>query len=306
MKATQTSLSPFLFGFDGQTLTPRAKTFIQDYKPSGFLFFRENCDNTEQIKVLLRDIKDVYAALDLPPPLLAIDHEGGNVHRLPDPITHFSPAAELGATLSPSQVEAVGYRMAHELTQLGFNVNFAPVCDIRTPQTPTYLASRSFSTDPSSVSKFSLALFNGLRQGGLLACAKHFPGLGSAAHDPHFSPISSDQPLEVFEKRDWQPFKTLIQHNVPFIMTSHMMCPKLDPNAIGTFSAKLVRTYLKSKLGFHGRVLSDDLTMGAIQGTLVESAIQAIQAGHDLIILSNACFEENAMFLEEIKHIPHQ
>ncbi len=290
----------FILGFPGLFVTHEVKSFIKSHTPAGFIFFKDNLNDVQQIKTLLTDLKQLYQTLNLTPPILAIDYEGGLVDRLPDPCQRIPHANELGKTASTSELFKIGEQMGLTLKELGFTLNFSPVCDVSTPQTPDYLSSRIFSSDPETVATLIAAYIKGHQGTGVLACAKHFPGIGSATRDPHKKPIETTDPKQIFESTHWVPFKSAIEANVGTVMTSHIMCPNLDTQDIATYSQKITHTLLREHLEFKGLIISDDLNMGAIQEQLSESVSKTLVAGHDLVIISDRDINTHAKLLEDL------
>jgi beta-N-acetylhexosaminidase len=289
-----------IVGYPGTEFTEDARHFIREFQPGGFVFFKDNCDTVSQIKALIKSIRAFYKKELRFVPWLSIDHEGGKVHRLPEPITHFPSAKELGSLAQSQALFNVGSQMASDLADLGFNLNFAPVCDVRRASTPIYLTDRIFSDDPSKVADYACHLMAGLHHGGILACAKHFPGLGSSVQDPHrLLAVSSNQRLE-FETIDWVPFRKLTNLDLQMIMTTHLKVPALDEHQMATFSHTVVKEFLRRDLKFQGIVISDDLAMGAVSLPLEDAVLETIIAGHNLVMVSNRSFQKNADLLEQI------
>lgn len=289
-----------ILGFEGTTLTPHVKDFIKTYRPGGFIFFKDNIQSLSQCKKLIRGLRSFYDQHLNFIPLLCIDHENKVVNRLPSPITAFPDAPSLGETLNHGSAYAMGQTMGKELKGLGINCNFAPVCDVARDITPPYLKSRCFSSNAETVGWITAQFIKGIQETGVMACAKHFPGLGSADKDPHACVVRSSQPKHEFDRRDWVPFKTAIAADVCAMMTTHVICEALDPDEIATYSPLIVQKYLVQTLGFKGLIISDDIKMGAIQEDMLTACIRAYMAGHHLIINSERRVDQNAVILESL------
>jgi beta-N-acetylhexosaminidase len=170
------------------------------------------------------------------------------------------------------------------LRKLGFNMNLAPVLDIRKKE-DSFIGSRSFSRDPKWVKEVGKSCYLGFREAGILCCAKHFPGIGDAVVDPHVDlPVINLGPQELLE--DVYPFQELIKEGIPAVMTTHVMVRKIDPTLPGTFSPRVL-DFLKKDLDFKGLAIADDLEMGAVPQDLDmgEAAVLSVAAGHDLVLI---------------------
>jgi beta-N-acetylhexosaminidase len=290
-----------IFGFSGTTLTEEAKLFIEKTHPAGFIFFDDNCDSLTQITDLLHELQEFYVSTHGHTAILSIDHESTAVQRLPSPITHFPHAISLGKIMSPQLATLMGRTMGQELKKCGFNLNFAPVCDVLTSHTPDYLKHRCFSDDSEKVASLTESFIIAMQAEGVKACAKHFPGLGSAAQDPHKKQTQTSQSIKTFRDQDWKIYKRAISAGVATVMTTHVLCSDLDKEHIATYSEMIIHTHLKKELGFKGLIISDDLKMGAILESPKEAIHKAIQSGHDLVIHSERGFTQNEHLIQSLK-----
>ena len=290
-----------ILGFPGTELTEDVKTFIKKYRPGGFIFFADNFLTLAQADRLVHSVLDFSFKTHHFIPWLSIDHENKTNMRLPSPITPFPDAPTLGKVLNKTTATVMGRTMGLELSDLGFNLNFAPVCDILTPQTPTYLQRRCFSSNPEVVATVVENFIAGMQSQGVFSCAKHFPGLGSADKDPHRVLVSTQRFLKEFQDKDWLPFERAIAAGVKFIMTSHVLCENLDPNNMATYSKNIVQERLVHELHFDGVIVCDDIRMGAIKEDLVHCTVRALSSGHHLIINSERHCMTNAQFLDKLQ-----
>jgi beta-N-acetylhexosaminidase len=225
-----------------------------------------------------------YALKTLGRPLvMAVDQEGGAVRRLYPPFFRLPSAREMGRLAAPA-ARRLGRRVGQELRETGFNLNLAPVLDLGLGK-GGYVGSRSFGPDPAEVAEKAGAFMEGLLEGGVLSCGKHFPGLGGTPVDPH------ERAPEILGDKarfagSFRVFRELAARGLPAVMTTHALYPALDPGCVATFSSRIARI-LRRELGFDGLLLSDDLEMGAILGRqdLGRAAARAALAGHDLILV---------------------
>jgi beta-N-acetylhexosaminidase len=231
---------------------------------------------------------------DTPPLFMAIDQEGGVISRLDNPFTQFPSQGELTAA-AYDQVFKRGALMARELKLVGLNLNLAPVLDVRRDDDATKNFWRSFSHDPHRVASLGIALIRGLQLNGVMACSKHFPGLGNAMVDPHYELPTVNGDIEA----GLIPFRGAMAQDVAAVMMSHAIYPAVDPHHQASLSSAVIQDLLRKKLGYRGMVITDDLEMGAVANTysLPECAITCFKAGADVLLICSKlesvpeCFE---------------
>jgi beta-N-acetylhexosaminidase len=219
--------------------------------------------------------------------LVAIDQEGGTVHRLEPPFTQLPGQREMIETLSVEQVRQLGRTSGRELSDVGINFNLAPVLDLWTDPQADYMADRSFGADPNRAAELGLALIDGHAEYGVLTCAKHFPGIGDTRLDPHEDLPVVPHPAHRLQSVEMKPFVRAINAGVPAVMTSHVIYPGLDPHQPATFSNRIQTYYLRQIYGFTGLILTDDLEMGAIVKNFQvgPAAVKAVSAGADMVLV---------------------
>jgi beta-N-acetylhexosaminidase len=274
-------------GVSGTKLNDDDKRILSTLKPVGVIFFAKNFQDGIPYEVWLETYKNLLQQVreysDRSSMFITIDHEGGRVIRPPLPITRF-PYAFLQRQLA----HEVGKATAIELKSLGINVSWAPIADIfSNPQNPI-IAMRSFGTTPETAAQGAIEYYLGLKENGILSCAKHFPGHGDTSKDSHLELPMLDLSQEELQSRELIPFKALIDQQIPLIMTAHILFPKIDTEVPATLSYPILQTILREKLGFEGVVVSDDLDMKAVSQMFMESGTvaQAVNAGCDLFIVS--------------------
>ena len=260
------------------------RRILVDLRPGGVILFGRNYTDLETLTTLCEEL---HAINQDNPPLVAIDHEGGRVHRLTPPFTHFPPAAHIGHTHSPDLAYQVGLAMGRELQAVGIDLDFAPVLDVFSNPDNTVIGDRAFSTDPHQVARFGCALARGLREAGVIPCGKHFPGHGATLLDSHHDLPRDERAANAFEEIDLIPFRRACQEHIEMIMTAHVLYPALDPERPATLSPHILTDLLRKQLGFSGVIVSDDLEMGAIvhHSSVEQAAVDALSAGADLLLV---------------------
>jgi beta-N-acetylhexosaminidase len=257
-------------GFEEWKMTPALAARLRRLDPAGIVLLRRNIASPEALRRLLRDVRHELSR----PLFVAVDHEGGPVLRFPFGVTVFPGNAALGTAGDPDLARAQGRAMALELRSFGIDVNFAPVLDLATNPDNPAVGIRSFGADPDLVARLGGAFVEGSQSAGVSACAKHFPGLGDAAVDPHL-----DLPVvRAGVSYIWFGFRT-----TELVMTTHVVVE----GECATFSRKLVREVLRGEIGYEGVTITDDLEMGAMVKRFPweEVCRRPIEAGHDLLLV---------------------
>jgi beta-N-acetylhexosaminidase len=274
-----------MVGMDGTGASGDIIRYIKEFRVGGVILFARNLEEPGQIKALLSGLKDAARKTGLPPLYLAVDQEGGRVARLPSPPYTRFPGNPSIATVE--EADAFAETCAAELRQAGFNMNLAPVLD--TPPAPGegIMADRAFPGGPEETATLGAAVIRGLQSRGVLACAKHFPGIGSTVPDSHAELPVCGLSLEELAARDLVPFAAALGAKVAGVMMSHILYPALDPDLPASLSSKTVRGILRGRMGYQGLVLTDDLDMGAVTKHFdVETAVACFLAtGADLALV---------------------
>jgi beta-N-acetylhexosaminidase len=267
-------------GFQGTTLPQSYERALRAGERAGAILFRRNLTpELAGIAALTRAIAGACEA-----PIVAVDQEGGRVARLPRPALVVPPMREVYRRGGADLVARVARVQARELAALGFNVNFAPVLDVDTnPQSPI-IGDRAFSSDPDDVAKAGCAYVGALQAEGIAACGKHFPGHGEAAKDSHLELPVVDKTRAELQKVELVPFAAAARARVASMMTAHVVYPALDALP-ATLSRAICTDLLRGELGFEGALFSDDLEMKAIQLDVEASAVRAVEAGCDLLLV---------------------
>lgn len=279
----------FVCGFDGPTLEPSFIEAVKRYKIGNIILFARNIKSKTQLYALCQEIQDLVRSECGHDALITIDQEGGMVTRLSPDCTNVPSAMALSATGDEQLARQAGVITATELRALGVNVDFAPSLDVNSNPDNPVIGVRSFSDDPKQVTRFGLAMIEGLQEGGVMAVGKHFPGHGDTHLDSHVAlPVveGGEEQLAIH----LEPFRKAISAGVQGIMSSHILFPALEPDPVpATLSRTIMTDLLRSEYGFKGLVFTDCMEMQAIAdhfGT-VEASLQALQAGVDVVCISH-------------------
>lgn len=272
-------------GFRGFGLEGELKHLMSEFRPGGIALFRRNIEGRDQIKDLVADAQK-FAREELGRPILvAIDQEGGTVQRLTPYFTNL-PSAQSMAAEGPEAIAGWARTAAADLVEIGVHINFAPVLDV-VPKGDHFMHPRSLGSEPAKVAELGRVWIRTLQENGVSATAKHFPGLGRAALDPHhFTPVIFDDGAEAF-RRDLIPFASAVEAGVHCVMTSHAVYPSIDPDLPATLSREINTHWLREKLGFGGILFSDDLDMAAIGGNFTPEQVlrRGLACGADFMLL---------------------
>lgn len=272
----------FLLGFEGTSLPGELRAMLANGL-AGVAIYRRNWESIEGLRALTRDIRAAAGR----PLLIGMDAEPGGAFSLPEPFTQWPTAAELGALNDPPLVERMARAIGTELRAAGANLNFSPMLDLHAHAASPVTKDRSFGGNPQSVGALGAAFIRGLRDAGVMACAKHYPGHGDALLDPHENLPVFRGTARRLDTMELVPFGAAIQEGVQLIMTAHILLPEIEPKRPASLSRKLIEHTLRERMGFGGAVLADDLGMGAIRKRfgIREAAVEAIRAGTDIVML---------------------
>jgi beta-N-acetylhexosaminidase len=284
-----------MVGLPGEELGAAEQQLLKDHPFGGFILFSHNLKEPKQILSLCPSLWQRGGEL---PPFIAIDQEGGRVHRLPPPFTHFPPAAALGRAGNADLAYRTGAAMARELSAVGINLNFAPVLDVNSNPSNPIIGDRSLGDDPNEVTRLGWEMVCGLRDGGVIPCVKHFPGHGDTAQDSHLELPVVKKTLEELKSTELPPFVHACRNQVETLMTAHILYPALDASHPATLSAWIVGELLRGKLGYDGVVFSDDLEMKSIgENYSVEDAVGlGVLAGIDVLLFCHETEKAVAAF----------
>ncbi len=253
--------------------------------------------NRSQIRKEIKAIQDIRKEQGLPPLFIATDQEGGVVSRLSPPLTRFpsmSSILEYNQT-NYQQVAHYAALQAIELSDMGINLNFSPVVDLKIPQPNhhlnqrTMLYSRAISSDHRIVTIAALTYCRELREFGIFPTLKHFPGLGRVREDTHLLPGILNRDETFLKENDWQPFIQVTRQTDAFMMIGHVRLDRIDHINLASYSTAVIQGIIRGKMKFDGIIITDDLNMGAISRNgeeIGKIAVKALNAGADLLLFS--------------------
>ena len=281
------SLFPFIFGCEGEKITSQERVFFNHAQPFGFILFGRNLKNPKQIYDLCWSLRD---AVGWKAPVM-IDQEGGRVARLGAPHWfEFTPALQQSKNVYAERTFWLrGRLIAENLILSGIDVNCAPLGDIARPYTHHILRNRCYGTDKSQVIINARALNSGLRHGGISGVLKHIPGHGRAKLDYHLVLPKVSEDKKVLENTDFSVFKEL--KDMEMGMTAHLIFDQLDPKNPATQSPTVINM-IRNEIGFTGLLMTDDISMNALEGNLKTRALKAFSAGCDIVLHCNGVLEE--------------
>ncbi len=278
----------FITGVAGPELSNNERAFLRDAQPWGLILFQRNVTAPESVKRLIGEARSV---LGREAPVL-IDQEGGRVQRLGPPHWPAYPAgAAYGAIYDRDRQQGLaaarsGARLiAADLAALGIDVNCIPIADVLVAGADPVVGDRAYGHDPGKVAAIAAAIAQGLLEGGVLPVLKHLPGHGRATADSHarLPVVDTDRPT--LEATDFAAFRPLAA--LPLGMTAHVVFTAIDPIAPATVSPTIVREVIRDSIGFKGLLMSDDISMGALAGSIAERCRAAIGAGCDVVLHCN-------------------
>ncbi len=302
-------IGAFICGCTGVELSADEEAFFRDAQPWGLILFARNVDNRQQLCDLTSRFRELVGRADAP---VLIDQEGGRVQRMGPPEWRKYPPGrayadiyELDALAGLSATRLVYRLLASDLAEVGINVDCLPVLDVPQPGGHKIIGDRSYGTSPEQVALLGRAAAQGLMDGGVLPVIKHIPGHGRALCDSHLELPVVDAPLQDLEQTDFAPFAALA--DAPMAMTAHVVYSAIDEDAPCTLSAKAIGDVVRKQLGFDGLLMSDDLSMKALDASLTHMVGEelsnfrssmhargelAVKAGCDVLLHCNGDMEE--------------
>lgn len=267
------------------------KNQIEKFNLGGVIFFSENIDNVIQTSDLINDMQSASKI----PLFISVDEEGGRVSRLGNNanmgITKLPSAQEVGEKNDPNFAYQLGSKLGSELSNLGFNMNFAPVADVNTNPNNRVIGNRSFSSDPEKVGIMVKEIVKGMQNQNVSAVLKHFPGHGDTFKDSHKEAVIIKHDIERLHSIEFIPFKSGISVSVDAIMTAHIIVPEVDSeNLPATLSKKILTGILREDLNYDGLIITDSLKMNAIKNywSSDQAAIMAFKAGADILLMPDS------------------
>jgi len=284
----------FITGISGLELGADERAFIRAERPWGFILFKRNIETPAQVSSLVRELREAINSPDAP---ILIDQEGGRVARLGPPHWPvYPPGAAFGALydIAPE----LGFKAARlssrliaaDLIDLGVTVDCLPLADVPVEGSDAVIGNRAYGTEPGKVAAIARAVTKGLEQGGVLPVLKHIPGHGRATADSHFRLPTVDTPRDELNRTDFAAFQPLA--DLPMAMTAHVVFSALDPAHPATTSATIIREVIRGVIGFQGLLMSDDVSMNALAGSIAERTRAIVNAGCDMVLHCNGKLDE--------------
>ncbi|MDU0330834.1 beta-N-acetylhexosaminidase [Paenibacillus sp. 3LSP] len=282
-----------LVGMDGTEPNDVTRQLIEEYHVGGFIFYKNNIQDTKQALALFNGLKTANQNKAVPL-FLSVDEEGGRVSRMPGELAKLPAARKIGNTGSTELAGQIGEIIGKELAGFGLNLDFAPVLDVNSNPDNPVIGDRAFGTKPEIVSRMGIAVMKGIQEQGIIPVVKHFPGHGDTSVDSHLGLPVVEHDLDRLRKLELVPFKQAIQEGADVVMIAHLLMPKLDPDHPASFSKAVIHDLLREELGYEGTIISDDMTMGAIveHYDIRDAAVQFIQAGGNIVLVGRDAEKE--------------
>ena len=275
-------------GLPGPRVTEEFARVIREKKIGNVILFRRNIESKRQLKALCAALTALITEETGLPPFLMIDEECGSVSRLAPLFGPTPSAMAVGAAEDPEYARAVGREIGGSLREMGLNLNLGPVLDCSSNPDNLVIGNRSFGRDPHRAAACGAAYARGLREAGVLACGKHFPGHGDTAVDSHLDLPVIGKSLAAMEKTELVPFAAAIREGIDALMTAHICFPALEESSVpATLSEKVIGGLLRRKMGFDGLVISDGMEMQAVMRLcgMEEAVLRALGAGVDIALI---------------------
>lgn len=281
--------SPFIFGISSITLSDDEIEFFKKSKPYGIIFFKRNIKSKEQVIDLIEEIKSIEPGIKI-----FIDQEGGLVQRIKPPIgskkykpqKYFGDIYKDSPALASKELLNQYFDLSNELKEFGFDVTCAPVCDLyRESADKNVMGNRTFSDDPDHIITLSMQAIESILKAGIQPVLKHIPGHGRSKCDSHKELPYVDTELEILEATDFKVFRELCDAKISleYAMTAHIVYSVIDNENPATLSKKVI-SYIRKKIGFQGKIITDDIRMKALKGSLESISVESFKAGCDIVL----------------------
>jgi beta-N-acetylhexosaminidase len=284
----------FITGVSGTELSAAEREFMRAERPWGFILFKRNVETPAQVSSLVRQLRE---SIDDPKAPVLIDQEGGRVQRFGPPHWPiYPPGSVFGAlydidhALGLSAARLSARLIAADLIESGVTVDCLPLADVPVAGADAVIGNRAYGTEPHKVAAIGRAVTDGLEQGGILPVLKHIPGHGRATADTHFRLPVVDTSRAELEKTDFAAFRPLA--DLPMAMTAHVVFSALDPAHPATTSATIIEQVIRGVIGFQGLLMSDDVSMNALAGSIAERTRAIVAAGCDMVLHCNGKLDE--------------
>jgi beta-N-acetylhexosaminidase len=284
----------FITGISGTQLSTSEREFIASERPWGFILFKRNVSDPGQVGSLVDQLREALGDAEAP---ILIDQEGGRVQRLGPPNWPAYPAGaafgrlyDIDPALGLSAAKLSARLIADDLSRLGVSVDCLPLADVPVAGADAVIGDRAYGTEPKKVALLARAVTNGLEEGGILPILKHIPGHGRATADTHFRLPVVDTPENELKTTDFAAFQPLA--DLPMAMTAHVVFSAFDAAHPATTSATMIEQVIRGLIGFQGLLMSDDVSMNALAGSIAERTQAIFAAGCDIVLHCNGKLDE--------------
>ena len=288
------STRAFITGLSGLKLGADERAFLRAERPWGFILFKRNIETPAQVTALVAELRETIGEPDAP---VLIDQEGGRVARLGPPHWPVYPPGvvfgtlyDIDRVLGLSAARLSARLIAADLADLGITVDCLPLADVPVPGADAVIGNRAYGTAPGKVAAIARAVTEGLEQGGILPVLKHIPGHGRATADTHIRLPEVDTSQAELERTDFAAFRPLA--DLPMAMTAHVVFSALDPTQPATTSATIIEQVIRGVIGFQGLLMSDDVSMNALAGSIAQRTRAIVTAGCDMVLHCNGKLDE--------------
>lgn len=296
----------FICGLRGPTLLQPEREFLAATKPWGVILFARNVESVKQLQRLTAGVRDALGEAEAP---ILIDQEGGRVQRIQPPVAEAMPQGRIYGELyrhNPllgTEAASLGAKLIGlALVECGINVNTLPILDIPVPGSSKVIGNRAYGMDSDTVSTLGRSVVEGLESVGVRPIMKHMPGHGRATADSHEELPVVTTDLEELNQTDFVPFR-LLARRIHFGMTAHVVFSAVDAEHPATTSRGVIDKVIRQRIGFHGALVTDDISMGALSGDIPERAKAALSAGCDLVLHCNGDLDEMKALAEIVPDV---
>ena len=292
-----------IVSINGRKLTKREKLLLSKENPWGLILFKRNIKSFNQIKILIANIKKITKDKNFP---ILIDEEGATVSRLKSILNHNISAKYFGnlylidKKLSTRIYKEYLNSLCKILKKIGININTIPVLDVLRNNTSKIIGNRSFSIKKDIVKKLGKITVNQLHKNKIIAVVKHIPGHGCSKFDSHHKMPKVNLSLKRLNSIDFYPFKI---NTAKLAMTAHILYQKIDRTNVATFSKKIIKEIIRKKIGFNGILMSDDISMKALQFDLINNAKKSLEAGCNLVLYCAGKIDDNFKLIKSVPYI---
>jgi beta-N-acetylhexosaminidase len=291
-----TRIGAFISGCAGTILSPAELSFYRETNPLGLILFKRNVESNEQLRALTNSFREAVQRKNAP---VFVDQEGGRVQRMGPPNNYwraYPAAAKFGQLYETNMAQALraarnaARLMGQDLFEVGITVDCLPVLDVPQPDGSNVIGNRAYATSPERVATLGRAHVAGLMEAGVLPVMKHIPGHGRATVDSHLDLPTVRASRAELEEVDFPPFAAMA--DLPMAMTAHIIYTAIDPINPATQSAIVIKDIIRDHIGFQGLLISDDLSMKALSGTMGEKTRKSLDAGCDVVLHCNGILHE--------------